>query len=128
MCIMGLFSKLFHGYYYIVDEQTLKKYLNEELNFSLENRLEASANLNIYLNGEKHHIQIWNFAESKLEKEKNKELIIYYDNEEYKSLEDLYNYKLNNLPGFFKIELIDTDNKFLNEYKKAHPELKNENY
>ena len=58
---MGLFDRLFHGFFYVVDEETLRKYLNDELNYSLENRLEASANLNIYLNGEKHHIQIWNY-------------------------------------------------------------------
>lgn len=123
---MGLFSKLFHGYYYVVDEKTLKKHLDDELKFSLDNKLEASANLNIYLNGEKHHIQIWNYTESKFEKEKG--LIIYYDEEEFKTLEELYNSKLSNLPEYFKIELIDMDNVFLNEYKKTHPELKIENY
>lgn len=123
---MGLFSKLFHGYYYVVDEQTLKKHLDDELKFSLDNKLEASANLNIYLNGEKHHIQIWNYTESRFEKEKG--LIIYYDEEEFKTLEELYNSKFSNLPKYFKIELIDMDNVFLNEYKKAHPELKIENY
>ena len=125
---MGLFDKLFHGYYYVVDEKTLKKYLEDELNFSLENNLEASANLKLYLNGEKKHIQIWNYAGSSFKEEQEKGLIIYYDEEEFKSLEELYNYKLNNLPEYFKIELIDTDNSFLNEYKKAHPELKIENY
>jgi uncharacterized protein YlbG (UPF0298 family) len=125
---MGLFSKLFHGFYYVVDEQILKKHLEDELKFSIENRLEASANLNIYLNGEKHHIQIWNYAESNYDEEKNKGLIIYYDENEFKTLEELYNSKLNNLPEYFKIELIDMDNKFLNEYKKTHPELKIDNY
>lgn len=122
---MGLFSKLFHGFYYVVDEKTLKKYLEDDLKFSLENDLEASANLNIYLNGEKHHIQIWNYDDENILKEK---LIIYYDKEEFKTLEELYNCKLNNLPKYFKIELIDTDSIFLNEYKKEHPELKIENY
>ena len=125
---MGLFSKLFHGFYYVIDEQTLKKYLEDELKFSIENRLEASANLNVYLNGEKHHIQIWNYAESNYDEEKIKGLTIYYDKDEFKALEELYNSKLNNLPEYFKIELIDMDNNYLNEYKKAHPELKVENY
>ena len=125
---MGLFSKLFHGFYYVVDEQTLKKHLEKELNFSLENHLEASANLYIYLNGKKHHIQIWNYNESNVEEEKSKGLIIYFDDSEYKTLEELYNSKLTTLPDYFKIELIDMDDKFLNEYKKAHPELKIENY
>ena len=117
---MGFFDKLFHGFYYVVDEKTLKEYLEEELKFSIENKLEASANLNIYLNNEKHHIQIWNHAESSFE--------VYYDDEEYKTLEELYNSKLNGLPEYFKIELIDMDNEYLNNYKKNHPELKIENY
>ncbi|MBE6149258.1 MAG: hypothetical protein E7170_00865 [Firmicutes bacterium] len=125
---MWLLDKLFHGFYYVVDEKTLRKYLKDELDFSLDNRLEASANLNIYLNCEKHHIQIWNFAESNWEEEKSKGLIIYYDKEEFKTLEELYNSKLNNLPEYFKIELIDADSVFLNNYKKAHPELKIDNY
>ena len=125
---MGFFNKLFHGFYYVVNEKTLKEYLEKELKFSLENRLEASANLNIYLNNEKHHIQIWNHAESSFEDEKQKGLIIYYDKEEYKTLEELYNSKLNNLPEYFKIELIDMDDEYLNDYKKKHPELKIENY
>ena len=125
---MGIFNKLFHGFYYVVDEKTLKQYLENELNFSLENKLEASANFNIYLNNEKHHIQIWNHSESLFEEEKEKGLIIYYDNEEYKTLEELYNSKLNKLPEYFKIELIDTDDTFLNDYKKSHPELKVEDY
>ncbi len=125
---MGFFDKLFHGFYYVVDEQTLKEYLEKELNFSIENKLEASANLNIYLNNEKHHIQIWNYTGSSFEDEKEKGLIIYYDKEQYKTLEELYNSKLNNLPDYFKIELIDLDNEYLSDYKKNHPELKIENY
>ncbi len=123
---MGFFDKLFHGFYYVVDEKALKEYLERELNFSIENSLEASANLNIYLNNEKHHIQVCNYADSQFEKEKG--LIVYYDKEEYKTLEELYNSKLNNLPEYFKIELIDMDNDFLKEYKKNHPELNIENY
>lgn len=125
---MGIFDKLFHGYYYVVDEKTLKEYLEKELNFSIENRLEASANLNIYLNNEKHHIQIYNYLESSVQEDNEKGLIIYYDNDEYKTLEELYSSRLNNLPEYFKIELIDMDDAYLNDYKKTHPELKTENY
>ena len=80
------------------------------------------------MNNEKHHIQIWNHAESSFKEEQEKGLIIYYDDEEYKTLEELYNSKLNNLPEYFKIELIDTDDTYLNDYKKNHPELKIEDY
>ena len=123
---MSIFDKLSHGFYYIVDFSTLEKHLEDELNFTLENRLEASANLNIFVNGEKHHIQIWNYAESNSNQDKG--LVISYDEEEFKSLEELYNSKLNNLPKYFKIELLDADNDFLNKYKQEHPELKIEEY
>ena len=125
---MGLFSKLFKGYFYVVDAETLKQHLEKELNFSLSAHLEASANLNIYLNKEKHHIQIWNYAASSLPEEQGKGLVIYYDDKEYKTLEELYQKELNNLPNYFKIELIDADDAELNDYKKAHPDLKVEDY
>ena len=123
---MGLFSKLFKGYFYVVDLDTLKQYLQKELDFSLENNLEASADLNIYLNGDKHHIQIWNYSASNFEKEKG--LIIYYDDIELKTLDELYSNYLNNINGYFKIELITIEDEFLEEYKKNHPELKIEDY
>ena len=125
---MGFFSKLFHGFYYVVDEQTLKKFLENEMNFSLDNNLEASANFNIFINGEKHQIQIWNFSASNFKDEQEKGIVIYYDKEEFKTLEELYNSKFMNLPEYFKIELIYSDDVFLNEYKKSHPELKVEDY
>ena len=115
---MGLFSNFFKGYFYVIDEETLKKYLEKELNFSLNERLEASANLNIYLNKEKHHLQIWNYKESSFPEEQAKGLVIYYDDKEYKTLEEMYQKELNNLPNYFKIELIDTDDIELNNYKK----------
>ena len=125
---MGLFSNFFKGYFYVVDEETLKKYLEKELNFSMDERLESSANLNIYLNQEKHQIQIWNYKESSFPEEQEKGLVIYYDDKEYKTLEEMYQKELNNLPNYFKIELIDTDDIELNNYKKSHPELNIKNY
>ena len=128
---MGLFSKLFHGFFYVVNEETLKKYLQNEVNFSIENELEASADLNIYFNNEKHHIQILVNTEENtvIDKEVEKSITIYYDDtDEYNSLDGFYSSCLNNLPEFFKIELINTDDAFLNEFKKAHPELNVEDY
>ena len=102
--------------------------MENELNFSLENELEASAHLNIYLNHEKHLIQIWNYAASDWKDEKGKGLIIYYDEEEFKTLDELYTSKFIHLPKYFKIELLDMDDEYLNEYKKSHPELNIEDY
>lgn len=129
---MGLFGKIWEkmnqGFFYIVDIETLKKHLEKDLNFSIEHNLEASANLNLYLGGSKHHIQIWNYSASSFKDDQEKGLIIYYDEEEYRTLDELYNARLNNMPNYFKIELIDGDDVFLNKYKEEHPELKVEDY
>lgn len=125
---MGLFSKLFHGVYYVVDSNTLRTYMEKELDFSKNNNLEASANFNLYLNGNKIHIQVWDYSASSFEDEKAKGLIVYYNDIELKSIDELFNNYLMSLPQYFKIELIDADNEYLNEYKKAHPELNPNDY
>ena len=123
---MGFLNKLFHGFYYVVDSGTLREYLEQELKFTLDNRLEACAHFNIFLNNEKHEVQIWNYAASQWEEEKG--LVIYFDDAELSSIDELFEMKLNNLPQYFKIELIDSDNVFLNNYKSNHPELNEEDY
>ena len=130
----NLIDKLNSGFFYIVDIDTLYEYLNRDLEFSLDNNLEASANLYIYYKNEKHKIQIWNHAASYYKDEKEKGLIVYYDNLEYKSIDEfmqnasIANIKIKDIKEFFKIELIDADSVFLNEYKAKHPELKVEDY
>lgn len=129
-----IINKLNEGFLYVIDINILKKYLEDELEFSISNDLEASANLNIYYKGEKHHIQIWDFRASNFADERTKGLIVYYDDAEYKSIEELMenaiiaNIRLKDIKDYFKIELIDCDSVFLNEYKSQHPELKVEDY
>lgn len=113
---------------YIVDENTLREYIRREIDFSLKENLQASADMNIYLNGEKHHIQVWNFAASDDLEEKVKGLIIYFDDIEYRTIEEFMNGSLRYLPEYFKIELTLGDDVFLNEYKVNHPELREEEY
>ena len=129
-----IINKLSEGYLYVININILKKHLENELEFSISNDLEASANLNIYYKGEKHHIQIWNFRASNFADERAKGIIVYYDEIEYKSIEELMenatiaNIKLKDITDYFKIELEDCDSVFLNEYKSQHPELKIEDY
>lgn len=113
---------------YIVDEETLRKYLKKEIDFSLEHNLEASADFNIYLHGEKHHIQLWNFGASRYKDEQVKGFLFYFDEKEYPTIEELMKYELGHLPKYFKIELTLSDDVFLNEYKDKHPELREEDY
>lgn len=127
-------NKLTKGFFYVIDINVLSEHLHNELKFALENDLESSAHLNIYYNGEKHEIQVWNYTASNFNDEKEKGLIIYLDDVEYKSIEDLLenatisNVKLKDIQGYFKIELLDIDSEFLNEYKNNHPELNVEDY
>ena len=135
---MGFFKKfmekLNQGFLYVVDINTFKEYLEFELKFSMENNLEASAHCNIYYNGEKHQVQVWNYQASTFIDEQVKGLVVYYDEAEYKSINQLmeeatiFETKLKDINGYFKIEVLDTDSEFLNNYKKDHPELKVEDY
>lgn len=135
---MGFFGKIIKkltaGYFYVVDIKTLNELLQKDLEFSLLNNLEVSTDLNIYYKEEKHHLQIWNHGASNFPEEKAKGLIIYYDDIEYKTIEEcmnnatIANIKLKDIEGYFKIELTESDSEFLNEYQKNHPELNVEDY
>ncbi len=129
---MGLFKWLKENlnktFVYIIDLDTLKKYLKREIEFSIKENLQASADLNIFLNGEKHHIQVWNFSASDDPEEKKKGLIIYFNDTGYKNINELIERELRFLPEYFKIELTLSDDAFLNEYKARHPELREEDY
>lgn len=125
---MGLFGNLFKKMFYVVDKPILKQYLEKELEFSINEHLDASANLYLYLNSTKNHLQIWNYTDSIDENLRYKGIVVYYNESEFKSIDELFLNALNNLPEYFKIELIDMDNAFLNQYRSAHPELKIEDY
>lgn len=119
----------------MVDINTLYEELNSDLKITQDENLEAGENINIYYNGEKHNIQIWNYAASDSDDEKEKGLIVYFDDIEYKSIDELFEnaiisgIKMKEIKEFFKIELIDGFiSPFLKEYKNKHPELRIEDY
>lgn len=113
---------------YIVTEEILREYLCREIQFSIKENLEASADLNIYLKGEKHHIQMWNYSASADRNEQSKGLVIYFDEKEYADIDELMDNQLGCLPEHFKVELTMGDDNFLNEYKASHPELREADY
>ena len=129
---MGVFKKLKEKlnqrFTYVINKQILRIYLENEMKFSLDNNLEASADLYIYINGEKHQIQIWNFGASRDSEEKEKGLIVFFDDNEYRTIDDMISSELRYLPEYFKIELINCDDFMLNKYKEEHPELRLEDY
>ncbi len=60
--------------------------------------------------------------------ERKKGLYISYDEEEFHTPEEFYQAHIDKIPGYFKIELLWADDDTLNSFKKAHPELKVEDY
>ena len=113
---------------YLVDYDTLIKYMREEENFSIENNLESGFHYYLYLNNEKVEVQSWYFSFSKIEEEAAKGSVYYWNKEEFNSLDSLIENKLGRFDNYVLIELIYSDNVMLNEYKKSHPELDIEKY
>ena len=108
-----LIDKINQECFFVVDINTLYEELNNDLKITLDENLEAGENINIYFHGEKHHIQIWNYAAS----DSKDEIAI------------ISGVRLNEIKEFFKIELIDGFiSPFLKEYKDKHPELHIEDY
>lgn len=122
------FEKIMSGFFYVVDLETFREYLEREKRFSLEENLEACVNLTLYVNGEKHPVEIWNYGASADAEEQAKGFRAFYDEKEFLSIEDMIRVKMSNLPAYFKIELTDADNVWLNEYKENHPELRVEDF
>ena len=124
--ILGNISK---GYGYVCDVQTIFNFMKKELEFSIENNLEAVTDFYIYYKESKHHVIIWNYKASTSKLEAEKGLSITLDNIEFNSIENFINTaKLENnliseLSGYLKIELTYSDSTFLNEYKKSHPNI-----
>lgn len=130
---MGFLKKFFNkpffiGWFYIVDLETLKAFLEQECQFARENKLELAANLYVYVGQEKHHILIGSDSVSLDADMPGAGFAYSYDDAEYATLDTLISQKLRFLPPYFKIHLPDGDSVFLNAYKAAHPELKVEDY
>lgn len=108
---------------YLVDYDTLIKYMKEEENYCMEDKLVAGFHYYIYLTNEKIEVQAWHYSFSNIASEKSKGDIFYWNKEEFNSLESLIKNKIKQYDGHVLIELIDSDNKMLNEYKNNHEEL-----
>lgn len=124
---MGFLKKLFKseffaGFFYVVDSDALKTYLEQACRFTLEENLVYVTELYIFTNAEKHHLEVY------LQEEPGQGFEFHYDEETYLSMESLFFQKLRFLPPYFKINLPLGDDVWLNEYKAAHPELRVEDY
>lgn len=106
-----------YPFFYLVDYNTLLKYMKSDDEFSFQHNLEASFHFYLYKNSQKIEIQSWHFTDN------NQKNIYYYNKEEFNNLDDLVNQRLKGLNSPILIELIDGDNVMLNNYKKEHPEL-----
>lgn len=121
-------KEFFTGWFYVIDLPTLRQYISKSCAFAKENNLECAAAFYLYLNGEKHMIGVSNQSAGLDEDMPGTGFIFSYDDFEYASLESLLSQKLRFLPPYFKINLPDGDDVWLNEYKAKHPELKAEDY
>lgn len=126
--IKKLIDKFNKGFFYIVDPETLKGYLIDCAKFSKDYYLEMCEEMNIYFYNEKHHLLLWNYSASENLEEHTKGIVAIYDGDETGTIDELFAYKLTNLPPYFKIELIHGDSVELNKYMSNHPELRIEDY
>lgn len=125
----NLFKKeFFTGYFYVIDLPTLREYLERSCRFAKENNLESAAELYLYLGGEKHLIGASNQSAGLDDDMPGNGFLFSFDEFEYASLDTMIRQKLSFLPPYFKINLPDGSDVWLNEYKKNHPELKVEDY
>ncbi len=108
---------------YLLDYETLIKYMKEEEKFSFDNKLEGGFHYYLYQNNEKIEVQAWYYTFSSIESEKEKGNIYYWNKEEFNSLDSLIENKIKRFDGYILIELIDSDNKMLNDFKETHKEL-----
>ena len=117
-----------HPFAYLVDYETLIKYMREEDKFCIENKLEAGFHYYLYNKNRKTEIEAWYYTFSRFDSEKSKGDIYYYKKEEFYSLEDLIKNKIKKFDGYVLIELIDSDNVMLNDFRKKHKELNVKKY
>lgn len=61
-------------------------------------------------------------------KKKKRDLIVFFDDNEYRTIDDMIGNELRYLLEYFKIKLINCDDIMLNKYKEEHPELRLEDY
>ena len=108
---------------YLLDYDTLIKYMQEEEKTSFDNKLEAGFHYYLYDNNEKVEVQSWHYTFSNSAEEKAKGNIYYWNKEEFNSLNSLIETHLKKFDNYVLIELADFDSVMLNEYKKNHPEL-----
>lgn len=127
---MGFFKNLMKKkeFIYIVDVDTLKEFIRRDVDFSVANNLVASEDVLVYLNGNEYDVTSWNYELDDDEDDNHKGLVYCFDENEYSTLDELFDRHFRCVTGYFKIELVNTDDEFLNNYMNSHPELKIEDY
>lgn len=101
---------------YLVDRSTLIAYMNKEEEFGIKYNLESTFRYYLYQNGQKIAIEALHEDGDHF----------YFGDSKFDSIEKLIS-KIEGT-GPFLIELMDSDDTFLNEYRDAHPELNIEEY
>ncbi|MDO4283418.1 MAG: hypothetical protein Q4D02_07255 [Clostridia bacterium] len=112
------------GFEYICDVNTIFTFMKKELEFSMENNLEAVANFNLYYHEEKYKIVVWNFAASDVKSEQEKGLSVTLNDVEYHSIDNFIDQAMlgstliKDIKEELTVELLDMDSDFLNKNAK----------
>ena len=122
MGIKDLFNKYKQKFIFIIDKETFKRFLLEQIKFAQENDLEEVEEIFLYVNGEKKTIDVTNDLATK-------KISFIYGGLSYQDMDGFLEQIIDPLPGeYFKIELNWSNSKILNDFKTNHPELKPEDF
>ena len=122
MGFKDFFDKFKQKYIFVVDRETLRQFILEQIAFAKEHNLEEVEEIFIYINGVKKTINITNYAI-------DKGIAFKYEGLSYQDMNGFFEHVIDPIPGeYLKIELNWSNSKILNDFKNAHPELRPEDY
>ena len=108
------------GFIYDCDSDKFFKYIEYQVQKSLNNKDELCVNLYAYYKDVKHKISVINYTSSHDTSDQGKGIVYYIDDISFTSYSDFKEnasfgrFRINDLLDIFKIELIDFDSEFFN--------------
>lgn len=112
-----------YPFHYLLGYDTLLDYMKRTDKDSFDNNFEASFHFYLYNEKEKSDIQAWHFSSSNLKTEQVKGDIYYFNNEEFKSIDELIAERIPRFEGYVLVELLSGDDITLNKFREDHKEL-----
>ena len=125
-------KKFFSNAKYVVDDKTLSEYIEKEISSSEKYEYELIGDFCIFPDGNKKRVLILNHKFATSDEDIGKGIVYYccYGGEDipYNSISELLDKEFPQRTVYYKIEFLDADSEFLNEFMKCHPELSVEDY